>query len=93
MKKITVKRLEKMGFDVEKDDQGYNLQQYTPAGEDWNLYFNKLQDIKEYAENYDPEDNFNMWIEAKQNGIRGVPNPAELWEDQLWKQNLLKELI
>lgn len=93
MKKITVKRLEKMGFDVEKDDQGYNLQQYTPAGEDWNLSFNNLQDIKDYAENYDPEDDFNIWIEAKQNGVVGVPGVAELWQDQLWKQNLLSQLI
>lgn len=66
------------------------MQQETPAGEDWNLSFNKLQDIKDYAENYDPEEDFNIWIEAKQNGVPGV---AELWQDQLWKQNLLSRLI
>ena len=33
MKKITVKKLEKLGFNVEKDNQGYHLQQYTPADE------------------------------------------------------------
>ena len=93
MQKITVKKLEKLGFNVEKDNQGYNLQQYTPAGEDWNLSFNNLQDIKDYAENYDPEEDFNMWIEARQNKVAGVPEPAELWQDQLWKQNLLKKLI
>lgn len=91
--RITVKRLEKLGFDVEKDDRGYNLQQYTPAGEDWNLYFHKLEDIKDYAEKYDPEDDFNMWIEAKQSGFAGVPGIDELWQDQLWKQNLLNQLI
>lgn len=93
MQKITVKKLEKLGFNVEKDNQGYNLQQYTPAGEDWNLSFNNLQDIKDYAEYYDPEEDFNMWIEARQNGVAGVPEPGELWKDQLWKQNLLKKLI
>lgn len=91
--KITAQRVEKYGFTIRRDKHGFELSQYTPAGEDWNLYFSKLQDLKEYAQNFDPEEEFTMWIEAKKNGVSGVPGPAELWQDQLWKQNLLLEII
>lgn len=89
---ITVKKLEKYGFNVRKEEDGYELQQYTPAGEDWYLYFRKLEEIKTYAEYFDPEEEFTMWVEAKQNGMKGVPSIPELWKDQLWKQELLQEI-
>ena len=47
--------------------------------------------IIEYAENYDPEEDFAMWIEARKRD-KSVPGPAELWEDQLWKQKTLKDI-
>lgn len=83
------KILENNGFKISKDNSGYNLQQYTPEGEDWNIYLDKLKDIQKYAEDFDPEEEFKMWIEAKYNGITGVPGIAELWQDQLWKQEKL----
>lgn len=89
---ITVKKLEKHGFYVHKEKDGYEIQQYTPAGEDWCLFFRKLEEIKNYAENFDPEKEFTMWFNAKQSGIRGVPSIPELWKDQLWKQELLQEI-
>lgn len=84
--------LEENGFTVKKYADYWNVQQYTPAGEDWNLDFNKLADIKSYAENFDPEEEFTMWIEAKNNGFAGVPNYSELWQDQLWKQEILTNI-
>jgi len=90
---ITVKKLEKYGFNVHKVEDGYEIQQYTPAGEDWCLFFRKLEEIKTYAEeSFDPEEEFTMWVEAKQNGMKGVPSIPELWKDQLWKQELLQEI-
>lgn len=83
------KFLENNGFTITKTKDGYELQQYTPAGEDWWLYVQKLKDLKEYAENFDPEEEFEMWIEAKRNGVAGVPGVSELWQDQLWKQEKL----
>lgn len=83
------KLLENNGFTVNKTKDGYELQQYTPAGEDWWIFIQKLKDIKEYAENFDPEEEFKIWFEAGQNGVAGVPGVAELWKDQLWKQETL----
>ena len=84
--------LVKYGFNVRKTSDGYELQHYTPEGEDWNIYLNHLKDIKEYAENFDPEEEFSMWFEAKQNGVEGVPGVARLWQDQLWKEELLNKI-
>ena len=83
---------EKYGFNVTHEEDCVILQQHTPEGEDWNLYFDKIEDIIEYSENYDPEEDFAMWIEARQRD-KSVPGPAELWEDQLWKQHILKEIV
>lgn len=89
---MNTKILERNGFKVTKISDGYELQQYTPEGEDWNIFIKFLKDIKEYAENFDPEEEFTMWIEAKRNGIEGIPGVSALWKDQIWKQNLLNKI-
>ena len=84
------KILEKHGFNVEGSRGNWNIQQYTPEGEDWFLMFTHLKDVKEYAENYDPADDFDMWWKARKS-VAGVPqSPSDLWKDQLWKQEKLR---
>lgn len=90
--KRIIKVLEKNGFDVTKESGQWFIHQYTPAGEDWGFYLENLDDLVDYAENFDPDDEFEMWVEAKKNGTSGVPSYSELFEDQLWKQNILKEV-
>ena len=92
MTKNIKKILEKNNFNVNVIDGGFEISQYTPAGEDWFLTFNKLEDIVDYAENFDAEEEFTMWVKAKQNGVRGVPSVPELWKDQLWKQEILNKV-
>ena len=89
-----IKILERNGFDVSKDgDACWEIRQYTPAGEDWGFYVDELSDIKEYSENFDPEEDFTMWAEARMyNRVQGVPDIPTLWKDQLWKQNQLKKV-
>ena len=80
------------GFFVQKESDGWNISKYTPAGEDWWFCLNKLEDIKDYAENFNPEEEFEVWVEAKKNGEKGIPPYGELWQDQIWKQNMLKNV-
>lgn len=80
--------LEDNGFNITEINGGYELSQYTPAGEDWLITLNELEDIVDYAENFDPEENFKAWFGAN----RGEPDVPELWKDQLWKQELLNEI-
>ena len=83
--------IEKHGFDIDYQEDAVFVSQYTPAGEDWCLYFDNIEDIIEYAEDYDPEEDFAMWIEARKKD-KSVPGAAELWKDQLWKQRILKDI-
>lgn len=93
MNQRKIKRvLEEKGFAVKNDGDTWFISRYTPAGEDWGLYFGELEEIIDYAEDYDPEDDFNMWIEARKRD-KTVPAPAELWQDQLWKQEILNEIV
>lgn len=81
--------LEEKGFTVKKYRDEFELQQYTPAGEDWYINLDKLEDIVEYAENFDEEEEFEMWVKAD---VRGKPSVSELWKDQLWKKELLNSI-
>lgn len=81
--------LENNGFLVTDEGNGYFIEQYTPAGEDWGFYLDNLADIKKYAENFDENEEFEMWVEAKKNGVAGVPDYSDLWQDQLWKKEIL----
>ena len=83
--------LEDNGFNITEIDGGYELSQYTPKGEDWFITLNELIDIVEYAENFDPEEEFTMWNNARGN-VAGVPSVGDLWQDQLWKQELLNKV-
>lgn len=91
-----------MGVKKVLDDNGFTykwccncweVSQYTPAGEDWIISLSKLNDIKTYAEDYDPQDDFNYLWEAKCYGLKGVPDVPELWKDQLWKQEKLNKVL
>lgn len=84
--------LEKNGFTVKYYANGkyWDVSQYTPAGEDWHYEVENLEDMKQIAENYDPEDDFKSWINS---GASGVPSVPELWQDQLWKQETLNKVL
>lgn len=86
------KILEDNNFVVTKEGNQYFISQYTPAGEDWGFYLDKLEDLKTYAENFDPDEEFEMWVEAKKNGVSDVPSYRELLDDQEWKQEILLKM-
>lgn len=89
--KMGIKKvLENNGFTVTRNGNCWFVSQYTPAGEDWCITFYPLSDVKIYAENYDPEEDFKMWINS---GAKGVPSVPELWKDQLWKQEVLNKVL
>ena len=85
--------LEKNGFMVQKFDDCWLISQFTPAGEDWSYEVETLGEMVKIAEGFDPEEEFEMWIEAKRGGTAGVPKIPELWQDQLWKQETLNKVL
>jgi len=65
----------------EGDDGTVELEKYSPAGEDFIFTVNTenfVDDVKEYAADFDIDDHIAMWIEAKQNGTNGVPTTRVL---------------
>lgn len=85
--------LEKNGFTVQKENDGWFVGQFTPAGEDWGYGIAKLNDMIGIAENFDTEEEFRILYEAKQNGFQGVPDVPTLWEDQVWKLKTLGKVL
>ena len=87
---------EEQGWGVFEDDDGVvELEKYSPAGEDFSFTARAdhfVEDAKEYAASFDQEEHIEMWIEAKRNGVRGVPFVKELVRDAEAINEMLREL-
>lgn len=87
--KELIKRLKKCGFAVEKQDDGYFVSQYTPAGEDWGFFIRNVEDFDDYVNDFDPEEEFRVLFNS---GLSGLPKATVLIDDQYWKQETLEEV-
>jgi hypothetical protein len=95
--KLTTKHMEiceALGWALHlSEDVG--LGQYSPAGEDFIFYVsieNFVDDVAKYAANFDVDDHIEMWLEAKRNGVSGVPSARVLVEDAYAIDEMLHEL-
>ena len=86
---------ESLGWRVIECDGGtYELEKWSPAGED--IIFdveagNLAKGVREYADDFDVDDHVELWIEGR--GKRGVPSTVrELLEDAEAIAAMLKEL-
>lgn len=87
---------ERLDWSVHEGDDGtIELEKYSPAGEDFWFSVTAedfVDDVKEYAADFDPDEHIAMWIEAKRNGARGVPSARELVYDAEDIDKMLQEL-
>lgn len=93
MRNASIKKFEELGFTVDKDKQGYQVQQYTPAGQDWSLYFKDLQDIEDFAVNFNPYEENKILLENKHRGDKSLPSVAKIWEDLVWQNRIVMNLL
>ena len=88
--------IESLDWAVYHDGDGWvELSQSSPAGEDFSFTVsenNLIEDVKDYAEDFDPEEHAAMWYDAGQRGVRGVPSLHELVEDADAIQEMLEDL-
>lgn len=79
-------------IDASEEDRDITLIKYSPAGEDLSFSVNKeniVEEIKQYAENFDVDEHVKMWIDAP-----GAPSSIrQLLEDAEWIENDLQELV
>lgn len=91
-----IEAAEKLDWTVKEYQDGTaEFSQYSPAGEDFSFTVNTenaAQEIYEYYDNFDVDDHIEMWIEAKQNGVAGVPSIRRLVEDAETISEMLKTL-
>lgn len=87
---------EQLGWRITDDSYGHiELEKYSPAGEDFSFIVcakSFVENVKEYAESFDQDEHIEMWIEARHNGVRGVPSTRELVKDAEEIESMLKEL-
>lgn len=77
------------------DDGRVELEKYSPAGEDFLMCVevkNFPEAVAEYAADFDIDEHIEMWIEAKGNGVSGVPSARELVHDAEDIDKMLQEL-
>lgn len=65
----------------------WELENFSPAGEDLVLSIegitseDMISDIVDFANNFDPDEHIERWIEARRIGVKGVPSTQVLVED------------
>lgn len=98
--KMLLSKAEKMGWNwdayIEPDNRRTYVEigQASPAGEDFSMIIDfkekdQAKSFKEnlqmYYEDFDVDEHIEMWIEARHNGISGVPSTRELVKQKLLK--------
>ena len=77
------------------EDGSIEIGKYSPAGEDFSICVetdNFPEAVSEYAANFDIDEHIEMWIEARRNGVSGVPSTRELVKDAEDIDEMLREL-
>lgn len=96
MNKKYLETCENLDWEIYEDDDGtVELRTESPAGEDFSFAVNSkkfVEDIKEYAANFDIDEHIEMWVEAKNNGVGGIPSIRELVKDAEDIDKMLQEL-
>lgn len=90
-----IKTSEALGWSVEDDGNTVSFYQYSPAGEDFSFTVGKeniIEEVREYAADFDIDEHIEMWIEEKRNGVSGVPSARELVHDAEDIDGMLQEL-
>lgn len=98
--------IERNHWNIIEDDNGYDLRQYSPAGEDYGFYIHKegletpedfIQEIIDHWKAFDPEEHAEMWIKSESQakpGIRILIQDADKIDEMLYdlKEDLLSLL-
>ena len=103
MTKKQRKLIEKHGWTITDCDynggsKGFEFKKYSPAGEDFifsveaNNPDELVDNIREYYNDFDPEEHVEMWVEARHNGVGGIPSIRRLVEDADDIDSMLEEL-
>ena len=84
------------GWRWHKSDDCITISQYSPAGEDYCITVMNsedfVQEIRDRADNFDLDEHVLLWLEAKRNGVAGVPDVEALTRDARDLQRIIAKL-
>ena len=97
---MDMERVEEIANDLDwcvcqYEDGYFEFEKYSPAGEDFSFCVNisnLIQGIRDYLDDYDPEEHAAMWIEARHT-VSGVPDVATLIKDAYNIKDMIEELL
>lgn len=95
LKELLVSKAKELDWKVEIDEHCWEFQKYSPAGEDFWFGVNGddvVDEVLEYYETFDTEDHVMGLMEAKKNGLSGVPRLKELVEDADSIEKMIEDL-
>lgn len=89
--------LEKQDWKVSNytDDGRVEIEKYSPAGEDFSVCAeveNFPEAVMEYYMDFDVDEHIEMWVEARRNGVSGIPSVRRLAVDAEEINKMLEEL-
>lgn len=95
MNQRLIDKCEALGWSVNCYDEYVEISQQSPAGEDFSFTVDEkdcVENVKQYAADFDPDEHIAIWIEAKVSGMPGVPNIRELVHDAEAIDEMLQNL-
>ncbi len=75
-----------------EEEDGSTTIQLTNVTQDFSFNVFTLGGLQDYYDNFDIDSEVYMWLEAKQNGVSGVPNVVELVEEEKTIEDTLYKL-
>lgn len=90
-----IDKCEALGWFVRYDDECTELYQKSPAGEDFGFEVgteNFVENVEQYAVDFDPDEHIAMWIKSERFGTSGVPSARELVHDAEAIDEMLQNL-
>lgn len=98
---VLLDEADSLGWSVYEDESGWDIRKASPAGEDFGFFVHKssvkdagdfVREVRQYADDFDPDENIEMWVEARRSGSRGIPEIRTLVQDADDIQDMLNEL-
>lgn len=98
---VLLDKVDALGWSVYEDESGWDIRQASPAGEDFGFFVQSsevkdaddfVREVRKFADDFDPYENIEMWVEARKNGVGGVPDIRTLVKDADDEQDMLDEL-
>ena len=81
--------LEMNGVQAEQLENGKTEIVFTNVNQDFRFEIDNVNDIYNYYINFDVDEEVEMWLEAKRNGLQGVPSAREL----VFEESIIEETL